>query len=120
MELDKQEKISLDTAANYIEKKGLKHIDFVKIDVEGHELSAFKGFAEFLNSDFIDFLQFEYGGANLDSKTSLMEIYQLLEERGFRIAKMMPKGLEIRTYKPFMENYQYANYVAISTEMLKK
>jgi FkbM family methyltransferase len=120
LQLCKQENIRLDTAADYIEEKGLEHIDFVKIDVEGHEVAAFKGFADFLDSDFIDYLQFEYGGANLDSKTSLMEIYDLLEGKGFKIAKIMPSGLEIRSYKPFMENYQYANYVAISPRIINK
>jgi hypothetical protein len=77
------------------------------------------GFGEYLNGDFIDFIQFEYGGANLDSKTSLLDIYSCLEDRGFIIAKIYPQGLEIRDYKPFMENYCYSNFVAISKKILE-
>jgi hypothetical protein len=102
----------------YIESKNIKHINFIKIDIEGHELRAFEGFGKYINGDFIDYIQFEYGGANLDSHTSLMEIYKFLESRGFLIAKVMRNGLEIRSYKPFMENFNYANYVAISKRVV--
>jgi len=116
---DKSEKILLKRADSYIQENELTHIDLVKVDVEGHELNVFWGFGEYLNGDFIDFIQFEYGGANLDSKTSLLDIYSYLEDRGFIIAKIYPQGLEIRDYKPFMENYCYSNFVAISKKILE-
>ena len=114
IEMEAAEEIVLETAVNYIEKAGIGHIDFVKIDIEGHELNAFKGFGKYLNAQFIDFVQFEYGGANLDSHTSLLELFRFFEARGFILAKIMPKGLEIRNYSPMMENFVYANYVAVS------
>jgi len=73
---------------------------------------------DYLDCNFIDFIQFEYGGANLDSHSSLLDFYKLFENRGFKIAKVMPKGLEIRTYKPFMDHFEYANYIAISKNVL--
>ena len=79
-----------------------------------------EGFGSYLNADFIDYIQFEYGGANLDSKTSLMELYKFFKDRGFIVTKVMPKGLEIREYSPFMENFMYSNYVAISIKILTK
>lgn len=118
--LNKSEKIILKRMDEYIEEKGIAHIDFIKIDIEGHELKAFESFGNYLNSDFVDFIQFEYGGANLDSHTSLMEIYKFFKERDFSIAKIMPKGLELREYAPWMENFMYSNYVAISNRILKE
>jgi FkbM family methyltransferase len=117
LELNQSETINLKRLDNYIEEQNITHIDFIKIDIEGHELKAFEGFGEYLDGEFIDYIQFEYGGANLDSHTSLMELYEFLENRGFRIAKVMPKGLEIRKYRPFMDNFNYANYVAISNKV---
>ena len=119
LELNQNEEIKLRRLDEYIEEKNIKHIDFVKIDIEGHELKAFEGFGDYLNDNFIDYIQFEYGGANLDSHTSLMDIYKFLNERGFKIAKVMPKGLEIKQYAPYMENFQYSNYVAISNKVLE-
>lgn len=103
---------------NYMQESGLNHVDFLKIDIEGHELSAFLGMGKYLDSNFVDFIQFEYGGANLDSHTSLMELYALLKNAGFRIAKIMPNGIDFRHYQPWMDNFQYANYVAISQRVV--
>ena len=120
IQLNKSEEIVLKRMDEYIEEKNIKHVDFIKIDIEGHELKAFDGFGRYLNSDFVDYIQFEYGGANLDSHSSLMEIYKFFEERGFSIAKTMPNGLEVRKYSPFMDNFMYSNYVAVSNKILKK
>jgi FkbM family methyltransferase len=118
IELNKQEAIQLKRLDNYIENNNIPHINFIKIDIEGHELNAFEGFGKYLNEDFIDYIQFEYGGGeNLDSHTSLMDLYNLLTNKGFNIAKIMPKGLIKRNYKPYMDNFNYANYIAYSKNL---
>lgn len=118
LELNQSEEVKLKRLDSYIEEKSIDHIDFIKIDVEGHELKVLEGFGKYLDGQYIDFIQFEYGGANLDSHTTLMDLYRLLENREFKVAKIMPKGLELRDYNPFMENFIYSNYVAISRRML--
>lgn len=118
IELNQSEDIILRRLDSYIEEKDIRHINFVKIDIEGHELNAFEGFGQYFNGDFIDYIQFEYGGANLDSHTSLMEIYKFLTDRGFKIAKVKTTGLEMRDYSSFMDNFNYSNYVAISHRLL--
>lgn len=114
LELNLSERIKLKRLDSYIEENNIKHIDFVKIDIEGHELKAFEGFGKYIDGDFIDYIQFEYGGANLDAHVSLMEIYSFFNNRGFNIAKIMQNGLENREYSPYMDNFNYSNYVAIS------
>ena len=116
--LDKSENIKLRRLESYIEESDIQHIDFIKIDIEGHELKAFEGFGQYLDSDFIDYIQFEYGGANLDSHTSLMALYHFLSNKGFSLAKVMSDGLDVREYSPFMDNFQYSNYVAISKRLI--
>jgi hypothetical protein len=64
----------------------------------------------------IKVIQFEYGGANLDSKTSLLDLYKLLESAGYMVCKVMRHHLELRPYNPTMENFQYSNYIALSKE----
>lgn len=118
MNMSIEEKIELKRADAYIQSKNIKHIDLLKIDVEGHELSTLAGFGKYLNSDFIDFIQFEYGGANMDSHTNLLDFYNLLIPLGFKITKVMPLCLELRDYNPRMDNFFYSNYVAVSTKVL--
>ncbi len=120
IELSKQETIELLRLEDYINENSIRHINLLKIDIEGHELSAFRGLGEFLTPEFIDAIQFEYGGANLDSHTSLMEIAGLLTSSGFSLYKIMPNYLEKRSYEPRMENFKYANYVALSEVNLEK
>jgi len=118
IDLGIKETIKTERLDAYIKQKQISHIDFMKVDVEGHEMSVFKGMGDFLRLDFIDYIQFEYGGANLDSMTSLMDLTELLVSKGFTIAKIMPDGLQIREYEQFLENFEYSNYVAISNRIL--
>jgi len=117
--MEMTESINVMPCEDYIKREEIAHIDFIKIDIEGHEYKAFLGFGKYLSAEFIDFIQFEYGGANLDSHTSLMELYGLLESKGFVICKVMKEGLEIRNYQPYMENFTYSNYVAVSRNIIK-
>ncbi len=102
----------------YIRYRDVEHIHFLKLDVEGHEVAALEGMGEYLDGGFVDFIQFEYGGANLDSGTTLMKLFALLEQKGFKVGKIMRRGVELRTYEAWMENYQYSNYVAISSRLV--
>jgi len=113
------EKIELRRADEYIAQKNISKISLIKIDVEGHEIPALSGFGDFLNGDNVDFIQFEYGGANLDSHTSLMELFEFFSTRGFTVCKMMRKGLEARPYGPELENFMYQNFVAVSNRLVE-
>lgn len=120
IQMNQSESVDAIRLDSYINEKNIEHIHFLKIDIEGHESEALEGAGAYLSGDFIDFLQFEYGGANLDSHTNLMDIYDFFEKAGFVLAKVMPKGLNIRPYKPWMDNFQYANYVAVSAKIIGK
>jgi FkbM family methyltransferase len=103
---------------DYLKSRSIDHVDFIKLDVEGHESRALEGLGSCLSVDRVDFIQFEYGGTYLDAGASLREVYRRLEVAGFAVAKVMRGGLEVRGYQPSMDNFQYANYVAISTKIL--
>ena len=117
-ELSMKEQINTKRLDEYIEQNKINYIDFIKVDVEGNEMRVFNGMGKYLSPDFVDYIQFEYGGANLDSMTSLMNFYELFESKGFVLAKVMPRGLQIRDYEPFLENFEYSNYVAISKRLI--
>jgi FkbM family methyltransferase len=120
VEMNKVEVVQTLRLDNYIASKNMHHVHFIKLDIEGHEMFALEGMGRYLDRAFVDFIQFEYGGANLDSHTSLMELFTLFEKKGFVVAKIMPGGLQIRSYQPWMDNFQYANYVAISHDIIQK
>ena len=112
----KEETISLICLEEYFSARKIPRIDFLKLDIEGHELFALKGMGKFLNADFIKAIQFEYGGANIDSRTFLLDLFRLLESKGFKVGKVLNNRIEFRNYNSWMENFQYANYIAVNNK----
>ncbi len=103
----------------YIEENDIHHIHLLKIDVEGNEYKTLLGLEQYLNPDFIDYIQFEYGSLFIETRTFLKDFYELLQERGFRIAKLMKSSLQFRPWESRLENFTYANYIAVSKKIKK-
>ena len=97
----------------WIDHLSRRKIDLVKIDVEGHELSALNGFGEALQS--ITAIQFEFGGTDIDTRTFLQDFWYFFKSTGFEIYRLTPFGpLKIANYSEREESFLYANYVAVS------
>lgn len=67
-------------------------IDYVKMDIEGHELAALKGAAELFRDRRIGALSFEFGPGNVNSRTMFIDFYKLLRAHGFLVFRIMPGG----------------------------
>ena len=97
----------------FCQEHGIERVGFLKIDVEGHELAVFRGFARMLAERRIDGMQFEYGGTWIDAKSWLAEAFELLREHGYVVGKLHRSGVRWHArYDPSLESFQYANYVA--------
>ncbi len=108
------EKSSFETLDSFCEKNNIDRVSFLKIDTEGNELFVLRGATQYIQSGKIDMIQFEYGGTYVDSKTSLKDVFSFFEDKPYSIFKMMSKGLKrYEAYSNDLENFQYANYVAI-------
>jgi hypothetical protein len=65
-----------------------------------------------LNKGNIKTIQFEYGGCNIDSKTTLKQIYNLLTQCNYSFYCIVPQGLiKISKWNEKLENFQYSNYL---------
>lgn len=110
--MDKSETIKLATIDKYCEHNNISHIDFLKLDIEGHELNALKGARQMIDNKNIDFIQFEFGGCNIDSRTYFQDFYYLLKDK-YRIYRILKDGLiEISQYKETSEIFITINYLA--------
>ncbi len=113
MKMDIKEEVNIQTLDNFCKKNKIKKIDLLKIDVEGHEFSVLKGAEKMINSDSIDYIQFEFG-CNYDSKTYFKDFFYLLNPR-YEIYRILKDGLyPIKEYKWTNEIFNAINYLAIN------
>ncbi|MFX0203713.1 MAG: FkbM family methyltransferase, partial [Candidatus Hodarchaeota archaeon] len=110
---DKSEIVQITTVDAYCYKNNISHVDFMKIDVEGHEQAVVQGAKNMLKQHAIDYIQFEYGGCWIDSRKLLIDMYDFLTSFGYVIGKIMPRGIEFyEKYDQRLENFQMANFLA--------
>ncbi len=94
---------------DYIIKNNINKINFIKIDLEGHELEVLRSLQN--SFDKIENIQFEYGGTYLDSKCTLKDAYVLLRD-SYHIGKINSNGVNFTPYTKALEDYEYSNYIA--------
>ena len=114
-EFNSFEDISLSTIDDYCLLHHIKIIDFLKMDVEGHELAVLKGAKGMLESKGIKIIQFEFGTGNISSRSFFKDFYDLLNS-DFNIFRIVKNGLvQVEHYNYSLEIFgRVTNYVAIS------
>lgn len=96
------------------EALGGRTIDLLKLDIEGHELAALRGFGAALAA--VRAMQFEFGGCNVDTRTTWRDFQQLLAGAGFALYRITPLGAEpLPRYDERDEFYSTTNFVAVNT-----
>jgi len=68
-------------ADEYMIENDHDYVDFVSVDVEGHELPVLKGFGDMLQK--VGVVQFEHGGCTYSAGYKLSEIIKYLKQHGF-------------------------------------
>jgi FkbM family methyltransferase len=107
-----QEEIEVKTLDFYCSSQSVEHIHFLKLDVEGHELNVLLGAEHMLANGAIDFIQFEFGGCNIDSRTFLQDFFYLLS-KDFKIYRILKDGLILLPiYKETYEIFTTTNFLA--------
>jgi FkbM family methyltransferase len=118
---DRAPPIEIEVACSTIDEfcaaRGVRHIHFLKLDVEGAEASVLRGSSRMLSHARIDFIQFEYGGTYRDSGTRLQTVFSYLTGRGYRVFRMASQLEYMATWNDLFENYQYANFLAVHARL---
>lgn len=109
--------VQITTLENYCKKNKIKTIDFLKIDVEGHELEVLKGAGHLLCK--IKVIQFELNDVHVISKVYLKDFYEILSE--FDLFRLTRNGMiPLKTYTPKNEVFQIQNIIAINKKCIKQ
>ncbi|MDJ1502647.1 FkbM family methyltransferase [Xanthocytophaga agilis] len=114
---DGQTQIEIKCLNEFCSSEAISHIHLMKIDVEGNELAVLKGGKELLASQQIDFIQFEFGSRNIDSRTYFEDFFNLLNDN-YTLFRIMRDGLyPMSTYNYDYEIFAIGNYLAISRKI---
>lgn len=106
----------MDTVDNFCKKRNIANIDFLKVDVEGHELSVLKGAIGMLSTDNIKVIQFELNCHNVYSRVFLRDFYVFLKD--FEFYRLSQNGLiKLGIYSTFNEIFVLQNIVAIRKDI---
>lgn len=88
-------------------------IDYVKIDVEGHESKVLEGFGSRISK--VRLIQFEFGSAHIDTRTYFQDFWYFFQGREFKIYRITPAGPKrIIAYKDRCECFSTTNYIAVN------
>ena len=101
------------TGDRYMDKHGVNHIDFLKIDVEAGESRVLKGFKDALQNGKIDIIQFECNQLAVLSRFLLIDFYTLLEKHGYKLGKIYYNYVHFREYDSRHEDLRGPNYLAV-------
>lgn len=112
IDFEMTEKVLVQTLDSYcLEHKVFP--DYIKIDVEGHELDVLHGGLESISKATV--VQFEFGGCNVDTRTFFLDYWEFFRKFGFTIFRISPLGLiKINSYSEALENFVVTNYVAFN------
>jgi FkbM family methyltransferase len=110
------ETVTISTIDAYCRERGIDHVDFIKMDIEGYEMAAIRGAQQMLAAGKIDVIQFEYSYVFLDAGTSLMRLMQYLKEvnPAYEFHKIYPDGTRpVPAYSHTLDNFKTQNWAII-------
>lgn len=94
--------VEVRTIDSILEERGIRRVDFLKMDLEGHELFALRGATAALSAGVIRALSFEFGAGNVNSRTFFRDFWELLSPYGYAFHRICPGGVTV----PVTEYYE--------------
>jgi FkbM family methyltransferase len=117
---NRTEEVEIRTLSSYCDEKNIEEIDFLKIDVEGHELAVIQGGKEIFERGGVKIVQFEYGGCYIDSRILLRDFYEFFDEMNYSFFLLYPSRIwHIPRYDQRLENFQYKTFLIVNYRMIE-
>ena len=116
---EREESITLSTVDAYCAEHYITRINWLKMDVEGHEIDVLRGATDLFARKCVDMVTFEFGGCNIDTRSYLRDFYNFFKAQGMDIYRITPSGYfhPLRRYRETEEQFTTVNYVAYRSEV---
>lgn len=98
----------------------IQRIDLLKLDIEGAEFAALRGAESTLAAGLVGAIAFEFGSANIYSRTFFRDFWDFLEPHGYVFHRIAPGGrlMKIERYSEELEHFRgVSNYVLTRSEL---
>lgn len=115
------EEVPVITIDALMTQHNLDRIDYLKIDVEGHEYAVLEGARNALISRSIRALAFEFGSGQINSRTYFHDFWDMLHPLEYQLYRILPGG-KLTPITEYYESLEYfrgvSNYVALYPKAL--
>jgi FkbM family methyltransferase len=103
--------VTVTTLDQFIQERGIDHVDFLKIDAEGFDLEVIKGAIESIKKNMIEHIQFEYG---FSTNPHFLKEYTDILSPYYDLYRILPSGMrKLNAYNPDIEIALGINYLCI-------
>jgi FkbM family methyltransferase len=106
--------VETSTIDRYCAQNSITYVDLIKIDTEGNDLKVIEGAMELLTAGRIGVLQFEYNYRWIHARNYLKDVFDLLRNTPYRVAKVCSTALEVYVeWHPELERFFETNYALV-------
>jgi FkbM family methyltransferase len=107
------------TIDEYCRENLIDRVDLIKIDTEGNDIRVIRGASEILKRGNVDVLQFEYNFRWIYSRSYLKDVFDLVRDMPYRVAKICGSALEVYVeWHPELERFFETNYALVHQRLI--
>jgi FkbM family methyltransferase len=107
------------TLDRYCVERSIEHVDIIKIDTEGNDLRVIRGAGDILRREKVGVIQFEYNHRWIYSRSYLKDVFDLVRDTPYRVAKVCSSALEVYVeWHPELERFFEANYALVHSRLM--
>ena len=115
------ETIELCTIDDYCASAGIKRIDLLKVDAEGHDALVLEGARGLLERQAVEVIQFEYNFRWVGARRYLKDVFDDLGPLGYSIGKVTPTAIEwYPAWSQHLETFLEGNYLAVRPQWRRR
>jgi len=107
------ESVTLQRLDDYVEEMGVSEVDFMKLDVEGYELSVLRSAEKLLRRGGVKFIQFEYGPTFVHPGHFLKDLVGFVQgcDENYNLYKILPDRVRRQELHAGLETFATSHWM---------